>query len=78
MTYKIDSIVSKLFSPITVIYQDGSRQEFTNGKELSEASFDKQYRIENVTAKENNFEIEVAEIVHDYSEKEAAALFDGV
>ena len=55
MTYKLDPEVKKIQSPVVVRFPNGSDDmPFVNGTALADASFDKNYLIESLTAKENS------------------------
>lgn len=52
MTYKLDPSVSKITSPVLLIY-DGCEKVFENGKQLADAVFDKNYLIDSISIKNN-------------------------
>ena len=77
MKYKIDYVVSKITSPISLIFPDGSVKRFADGEELSRASFDNKYCIDTISAVGGNIELKLKEETNDYLDREASALFDG-
>ena len=77
MEYKLDAFVSKIKSKIVLVDEDGYKREFDDGASLSKVAFGKRYRIESISVLDNKVEIVVAEIANNYTDKEAAMLFDG-
>lgn len=60
MTYKLDPSVSKITSPILLIY-DGYEKVFENGKQLADADFDKYYLIDNISIKDDMIAVKLKE-----------------
>ena len=62
MTYKLNPEVKKITCPITIRF-DGSGDVlgFENGIALADADFEKNYRIESISAKDNSIEITLRE-----------------
>ena len=48
MTYKLDYMVSKIVSPISLLLPNGEKQDYKNGEALAESTFTEQYQIESI------------------------------
>lgn len=63
MTYKINPEVEKILSPIKLVFEDGTSADFSDGKTLAAAVFDKHYNIVSYCVKDKYLEITVVEFV---------------
>ena len=52
MTYKLNHILEVIKTPV-ILMIDGKGKRYSNGKELVEQTFEKNYLIESITAREN-------------------------
>ena len=57
MTYHIEPWVGKILSPVILLYPDGKRQEFRDGKELMQTIFPEPYTIEEIRVVKNMIEL---------------------
>lgn len=53
MTYKLDSCVGKIKSPVIAVFPDGGEMRFRTGADVAEAGFGKRYAIAEMAAREN-------------------------
>ena len=60
MTYKLNSEISKISAPVTLII-DGNEIEYDNGSLASDANFEKWYLIDEVTVKNDRILIYLKE-----------------
>ena len=60
MTYKLNPELRKISSPI-ILQGAGANQEYPNGSALAEASFSKNYIVEDVSAKDDSVIVTVSE-----------------
>lgn len=49
--------ITQIISPVTIIFPDGRRQEFSNGKEAADAKYNGCYDIRSIRAVGNTIEI---------------------
>ena len=63
MTYKLEPGLSRITSPIVLIFPDGHREEYSSGTDVVEAVFDCRYRVSEIRAVENTVEIVLEEMV---------------
>lgn len=61
MTYKLESGLSRITSPVRLIFPEGS-EEYENGKEAADDLFDKKWRVVELRARENVVEIRLIEM----------------
>jgi len=63
MTYKLNSVVEKIVSPILLHFGDGSKPDrlFESGAQLAEEVFDKNYLVESVSAQNDQIILTVME-----------------
>ena len=61
MTYKMNSELQIIESPIIIEFPDGRKTEYDNGKRLLEASFDKKYTAICITAIDSKIAVRVRE-----------------
>ena len=64
MKYKMEPALSRITSPITLIFPNGSEMQLVNGRELVEAKFDKKWFVFELSAKESVVEIKVKEQIN--------------
>ena len=57
MTFHIEPWVGKILSPVVLLYPDGKRQEFRDGKELMQTIFPEPYTIEEIRVVKNMIEL---------------------
>ena len=50
MTYKIESGLGRIMSPITLLFPDWAKKEYKSGKKLCEMAFDRKYRVTEIRA----------------------------
>ena len=53
MTYKLSPAIEKILSPVILVFPDGTRREYQNGKAAAEAIFDQKYSIDSLKAFDN-------------------------
>lgn len=61
MTYKINPIIEKIQSPVTIILPDDTTREYASGAEASKDTFDKNYVISSITAEDGTVVITLSE-----------------
>jgi hypothetical protein len=61
MTYKLNPELEKILSPVALIFSDMTRQEYPDGKSVTEAVFNRCYRVESLRAIEGTVEIKLVE-----------------
>ena len=61
MTFKMESFVTKLCSPIILICDDETVGQYNSGIELAKQELSKRYEIMSVCAKDNNIVVKIAE-----------------
>lgn len=61
MTYKLNPALSKILSPIILVFPNGKKLNFINGDDLVEAVFDKCYMVKSLRAIEGTVEIVLME-----------------
>ena len=59
MTYHLEPWIEKITSPVTLIYPDGERQEYRDGKEITNHAFAGKHKIGMVCAVDGKIEIEL-------------------
>lgn len=62
MTYKIDPIVTRISSPITLVMPNGDKKRFESGQSASIVVFEQRYVIDKIIAKDNEISIYLKEI----------------
>ena len=61
MTYKLEPGLSRIASPLTLVFPNGSKQRYNNGKAVAELVFDKRFLVDKIKAKDNNILITLIE-----------------
>lgn len=61
MTYKLNPELSKILSPVILLFPDGNREEYENGRFAAEATFSEAYQVFSMTAVNNKVEIQLSE-----------------
>ena len=62
MTYKLEPGLSRIVSPLILIFPDGGRMEFENGAAACAAVFDHRYVVREIRAAVDTIEIKVEEM----------------
>lgn len=62
MTYKLESSLSRIVSPVVLSFPDGSQEEYRDGSAVTEAVFDKRYMVDEMKAVGSRVEITLKEI----------------
>ena len=63
MTYKINPEVSKIESPIVLVFPNGEKKSYHSGIDVAEAAFDRRYIISTLKAVDDKIEIDLLEPV---------------
>lgn len=61
MTYKLEPGLSRITSPIILIFPGGEKTEYRNGEAAYAAVFDRKWKVAEIAAKENKIEISLEE-----------------
>lgn len=61
MTYRLNPAIEKIISPIVIVFKDGQRIEFSDGKSAASAVFDKHYIVTCVRAVRDRVELTITE-----------------
>ena len=62
MTYKLEPILEKIVSTVSLVFPDGSNQIYKDGREAAETVFDRRYVISSMRVAEGKkIEIELIE-----------------
>lgn len=61
MIYKLNPELEKILSPVALIFPDMLKREYPDGKSVTEAVFDRCYRVESLRAIEGTVEIKLVE-----------------
>ena len=61
MTYKLNSEIRKINSPIVLIFPDGTKQQYESGKDAVNAVFDHNYTISALCAVNDIIELKLVE-----------------
>lgn len=61
MTYTLPSGIEKIVSPVVLVFSDGTRREYEDGKTAVADVFDKAYQVKRIQAIEGNVEIVLKE-----------------
>ena len=61
MTYKLNPNIKMILSPIILVFPEGNRACYPNGKAAKDASFEKPYQIETLKAIEKSIEVTLRE-----------------
>lgn len=61
MTYKLNSIIEKIQSPVRLLLPGNEQRNYSSGSNASEDTFDKNYRIERIHAEDGIVIVELAE-----------------
>ena len=62
MTYKLEPILEKIVSTVSLVFPDGEKQIYKDGREAAEAVFDRSYVISSMRVAEGKkIEIELIE-----------------
>ena len=59
MTYKIETRLGRIMSPVTLLFPDGHTANYSSGEELMGQVFDRKYRVVEMRAVENTVEIKL-------------------
>ena len=59
MTYKLEPGLSRIMSPITLLFPTGLKKEYQSGKEVCEMAFDRNYRVTEIWAAGDRIEIKL-------------------
>ena len=57
MTYKLNSELNKIESPINLIFPNGESKKYVNGEAVTEEVFDEAYSVSSITANNNSIQI---------------------
>lgn len=61
MTYKLNPAIKKIVSPVVIVFEDGHRREFSDGKSAASAIFDKHYIVTCIKAINDVVELTITE-----------------
>lgn len=62
MAYKLDPGLSRIMSPVSLLFPDGEKRDYRNGSEACEDTFDHSYRVDEIRAVDNVIEIALSEV----------------
>ena len=78
MTYKLPPALGKILSPVVLVFPDGTRRDYKDGKAAAEAIFDQKYSIDSLKAFDNIILIQLKKQVSPkirWVEEEAESFF---
>ena len=58
----LNAQITQIISPVTVIFPDGQRQEFANGKEAAGKKYNDSYEVRSIRAVDSRIEITLKSI----------------
>ena len=61
MTYKLNSSLGKIVSPVVLVLPDGGKMRYGSGAELERAVFEKRYQVDALRAVEDMVELVLEE-----------------
>ncbi len=61
MTYKLNPEIEKIRSPVVIVFEDGRKREFKDGKSAASAIFEKHYIVTCIKAINDIVELTITE-----------------
>lgn len=62
MTYRLEPGLSRITSPVLLIFPDGAEKRYKSGEELCSAVFDRRWKVTEIRARDDEIELLVEEM----------------